>query len=64
MMKKYGMFLRKGKDIVHITQQKSIKEAIKYFAEVKKMLVEEFKKIFVVKEIINKNENYGNKKRF
>ena len=51
MMKKYGMFLRKGKDIVHITQQKSIKEAIKYFAEVKKMLVEEFNKIFIVKEI-------------
>ena len=63
-MKKYGMFLQGGKDIVHPTQQTSIEEATKYFAERKKMSIQEFKKIFVVKELTNKNENYGIKKRF
>ena len=63
-MKKYGMFLRKGKDIVHTTQQGSIKEAVKYFAEIKKISVQELQKIFIIKEIINKNEKYDNKKRF
>ena len=54
-MKKYGMFLQGGKDIVHPTQQTSIEEATKYFAEIKKMtpnsqnnLEKNFKNLFYI----------------
>ena len=63
-MIRYGMYLKNGFDLVHLTQQETLEEATKYFAERKKMSIQEFKKIFVVKELTDKNENYGIKKRF
>ena len=50
-MKKYGMYLKNGKDLIHLTQQETSNKAKQYFAEVKKMPLEEFNKIFIVKEI-------------
>ena len=50
-MKEYAMALKNGKDIVHRTNQQTIEKAKQYFAEVKKMPLEEFNKIFIVKEI-------------
>jgi hypothetical protein len=58
-MKKYGMFLKNGKDVIHLTQQDTLAEAKQYFAGVKQMSVEEFNKIFIVTEIKNKkNETH------
>ena len=50
-MKKYGMFIKNGKDLIHITHKDTLKEAKQYFASIKKMSVEEFNKIFIVTEI-------------
>jgi len=50
-MKKYGMFFKKGKEIIHTTYQKTLEQAIDYFTRVKQISVEEFKKIFIVVEI-------------
>ena len=50
-MKKYGMYLKNGKDLIHLTQQETSDKAKQYFAEVKKMPLKEFNKIFIVKEI-------------
>ena len=50
-MIKYGMCLKSGLDIIHLTEQKTIKEAKQYFAKVKKMPLKEFNKLFIVKEI-------------
>ena len=50
-MKEYAMALKNGKDIVHRTNQQTIEKAKQYFAEVKKMPLEEFNKIFIVIEI-------------
>jgi len=50
-MKKYGMFIQNGKDLIHITSQNTLKEAKQYFADVKQMPIEEFNKIFIVTEI-------------
>ena len=50
-MIKYGMFLKSGKDLIHLTQQKTLKEAKQYFADIKQMPVKEFNKIFIVTEI-------------
>jgi len=52
-MKRYGMFLKNGKDLIHMTYQDTLKEAKQYFADVKQMPVEEFNKIFIVTEIKN-----------
>jgi len=54
-MKKYGMFLKNGKDLIHITHQGDIHQAKQYFAGVKQMPVEEFNKIFIVTEIKKRN---------
>jgi len=54
-MIKYGMYLKNEIDLIHLTQQETIKKAKQYFAEVKKMLVEDFIKIFVVTEIKTRN---------
>ena len=56
-MKKYGMFIQNGKDLIHITHQNTLKEAKQYFADIKQIPVEEFNKIFIVTEIKNQNEN-------
>ena len=50
-MNRYGMYLKKGIDLIHLTQQETTEKAKQYFAEVKKMPLEEFNKIFIVKEI-------------
>ena len=50
-MNRYGMYLKNGRDLIHLTQQETIKQAKQYFAEVKKMPLEEFNKIFIVTEI-------------
>jgi len=52
-MIRYGMFLKNGKDIIHLTHQETLKEATQYFADIKQMPVEEFSKIFIVTEIKN-----------
>ena len=52
-MTRYGMFLKNGKDLIHITHAETIKQATEYFADIKKMPVKEFKKIFIVSEIKN-----------
>ena len=51
IMIEYAMVLKNGKDVIHKTKQPTIEEAKQYFAEVKKMPIEEFNKIFKVKKI-------------
>ena len=50
-MNRYGMYLKNGKDLIHLTQQETSNKAKQYFAKVKQMPLEEFNKIFTVKEI-------------
>ena len=50
-MNRYGMCLKTGMDVIHLTQQETIEKAKQYFAKVKQMPLEEFNKIFTVKEI-------------
>ena len=50
-MNRYGMYLKNGKDLIHLTQQETSDKAKQYFAKVKQMPLEEFNKIFTVKEI-------------
>ena len=52
-MNRYGMYLKNGKDLIHLTQQETTEKAKQYFAEVKKIPIEEFNKIFIVKKIKN-----------
>ena len=55
-MNRYGMYLTNGKDLIHLTQQQDKEKAKRYFAEVKKMPLKEFNKIFIVKEIKNNGQ--------
>ena len=55
-MIRYGMYLKNGKDLIHLTQQQDKEKAKQYFADVKKMPLKEFNKIFTVKEIKNHGE--------
>lgn len=50
-MATYAMAFKNGKDIIHKTQQSTLKQATEYFAEVKQMPIKDFKKIFIVIEI-------------
>ena len=50
-MNRYGMYLKSGKDLIHLTQQENTEQAIKFFADIKKLSVVEFNKIYTVKEI-------------
>ena len=50
-MNKYGMYTKQGTDVIHLTHQDTIEQAIRFFSEVKKMPILEFKKIFSVKKI-------------
>ena len=52
-MIKYGMCLKSGLDIIHLTYQQNKEQAKQYFAKVKKMPLKEFNKLFIVKEIKN-----------
>tara|TARA_R100000030_G_C3198120_1_gene110141 strand:- start:477 stop:644 length:168 start_codon:yes stop_codon:yes gene_type:complete len=54
-MNRYGMYLKNGRDLVHLTQQQTKEQAIKFFSEVKKLPVEKFNEIYIVKKI----KNYG-----
>ena len=53
-LNRYGMYLKNGIDLIHLTQQETTEKAKQYFAEVKKMPLKEFNKIFTVKEIKEK----------
>ena len=50
-MRRYGMYLKNKKDLIHITSQDNKENAISFFAQIKKMPISEFNKIFIVKEI-------------
>ena len=50
-LNRYGMYLKNGEDLIHLTQEETIDKAKQYFAKVKQMPLEEFNKIFTVKEI-------------
>ena len=51
IMTEYAMALKTGKEIIYKTQQTTYKQAVKYFAAIKQMPVEDFNKIFIVTEI-------------
>ena len=55
-MNRYGMYLTNGRDLIHSTQQLDKEKAKRYFAEIKKMPLKEFNKIFIVKEIKNNDQ--------
>jgi hypothetical protein len=40
----YAMAFKNGKDILHKTQQSTLKQATEYFAEVKQMPIKDLKK--------------------
>ncbi len=50
-MTKFGMYIKSGYDLVHLTEQETIEKAKQYFAKVKQMPLKDFNKIFIVKEI-------------
>ena len=50
-MIRYGMFLKNGKDLINLTRQGTKDKAIKFFAEIKKLPIKEFNKIYTVKKI-------------
>tara|TARA_R110000782_G_scaffold71563_2_gene143531 strand:+ start:723 stop:890 length:168 start_codon:yes stop_codon:yes gene_type:complete len=50
-MKKYGMFFKDGKEIIHVTYQETLERAVDYFIEVKQMSAEDFKRVFIVVEM-------------
>ena len=50
-LNRYGMYLKNGEDLIHLTQEETIDKAKQYFAKVKQMPLKEFNKIFIVKEI-------------
>ena len=47
-MAEYAMVLKNGKDIIHKSNQQTLKEAVKYFAKIKQMPIKDFKEIFIV----------------
>jgi hypothetical protein len=55
-MTKYGMFFKNGKDLINLTRQETKDNAIKFFAEVKKLPIEKFNKIYTVKELKNETK--------
>ena len=56
-LNRYGMYLKNGEDLIHLTQEETIDKAKQYFAKVKKMPLKEFNKLFIVKEIKNNDKN-------
>jgi len=56
-LNRYGMYLKNGEDLIHLTQEETIDKAKQYFAKVKQMPLEEFNKIFIVIEIKNNDKN-------
>jgi len=41
-MNRYGMYLKNGKDLIHLTQQENTEQAIKFFTDIKKLSIVEF----------------------
>ena len=56
-MKIYGMTHKGGKDIIHLTHQHTLVDAIEYFATLKQLPLKKFNKIFSVIQIKNKTRN-------
>ena len=52
-LKRYGMYLKNGKDLIHLTQQETKEQAAAFFADIKKIPIKRFNKIFIIKEIKN-----------
>ena len=50
-MKTYGMTHKVGKDIIHLTHQHTLVDAIEYFAILKQLPLKEFNRIFNVIQI-------------
>ena len=50
-MNRYGMFLKDGNDLINLTRQGTKDEAIKFFAEIKKLPIKKFNKIYTIKKI-------------
>ncbi len=50
---RYGMYLKNGRDLIHLTQKQTKEQAIKFFSEIKKLPVEKFNEIYTVKKIKN-----------
>ena len=55
-MKRFGMSFKNGKDIIMLTRTEDHKSAVKYFANIKKLPLKEFNKIFIVTEIKNETK--------
>ena len=53
-MKKYGMYLKNGKDLIHLIHQQNKEQATQYFVKTKRLPIKEFNEIFTVKEIKRK----------
>ena len=51
VMKKYGMSLKNGKDLIMLTRQENYELALEYFAKLKQLPLKEFNKIFIITEI-------------
>lgn len=47
-MAEYGLFYKKGSEIITRKSFKSSEDAYKWFADLKQMPLDEFKKIFIV----------------
>ena len=52
-MKRYRMYVKDSnrRDLIHLIQRRNKEEAVQYFAEIKRLPIQEFKKIFIVKEV-------------
>ena len=50
-MIRYGMYLKNGKDLIHLTQQQDKEKAKQYFADLKQLSEEKLTEIFLVAEI-------------
>ena len=52
-MNRYGMYLKNGKDLIHLAQEETINKAKQHFAKVKQMSKEDFNELFIVTETKN-----------
>ena len=55
-MKQFEMLIKNGKDLIMLTRAEDHKSAVKYFANIKKLPLIEFIKIFIVTEIKNETK--------
>ena len=52
-MAEYAMSLKEGNGLVFKTKSNSLEEATIYFAKLKQMKLEQFKKLFIITEVKN-----------